>query len=357
MKTARRARVGGDRGRRVAAGDRRRALVVATRGTAARPNRSATCRPRTSARSRRSTGRSSRCARPATRRRPSCCSRTGSAWTCRCGATSGRTSRATSGWWRSTSARTARARRAAHGDLSLRAMGRDLAAVLGRRRAGRGRRSSSGIRWARWPSSRSPSSGPELFGPRIAGVVLIGAASSDLLRGAMGSVTELLRPRLGLAARPRPSASTALRKAVLVEPGRRERRRRALDPVRAGHAEAGGGPRRRRSRERTASEVWTDALPELMEMDLRHAVPRVRVPALVRGGRARSRDPAGRRRRAGRRPARGPARRARGGGPHPDARAARAARPGAGGLRPVGRSGRTAPKRSGREARREEGAA
>src|SRR5439155_12309331 len=31
----------------------------------------------------------------------------------------------------------------------------------------------------------------------------------------------------------------------------------------------------------TASEVWTDALPELMEMDLRHAVPRVRVPAIV----------------------------------------------------------------------------
>jgi pimeloyl-ACP methyl ester carboxylesterase len=31
----------------------------------------------------------------------------------------------------------------------------------------------------------------------------------------------------------------------------------------------------------TASEVWTDALPELMEMDLRHAVPRVRVPAVV----------------------------------------------------------------------------
>jgi len=31
----------------------------------------------------------------------------------------------------------------------------------------------------------------------------------------------------------------------------------------------------------TASEVWTDGLPELMEMDLRHAVPRVRVPAIV----------------------------------------------------------------------------
>jgi len=33
--------------------------------------------------------------------------------------------------------------------------------------------------------------------------------------------------------------------------------------------------------ERTASEVWTDALPELMEMDLRHAVPRIHVPTLV----------------------------------------------------------------------------
>ena len=29
------------------------------------------------------------------------------------------------------------------------------------------------------------------------------------------------------------------------------------------------------------SEVWTDGLAELMEMDLRHAIPRVRVPALV----------------------------------------------------------------------------
>ena len=33
--------------------------------------------------------------------------------------------------------------------------------------------------------------------------------------------------------------------------------------------------------ERASSEVWTDGLSELMEMDLRHAVPRVRVPALV----------------------------------------------------------------------------
>ena len=38
---------------------------------------------------------------------------------------------------------------------------------------------------------------PELFGPRVAGVVLVGASTSDLLRGAMGSLTELLRRRPG----------------------------------------------------------------------------------------------------------------------------------------------------------------
>ena len=33
--------------------------------------------------------------------------------------------------------------------------------------------------------------------------------------------------------------------------------------------------------ERARPEVWTDGLAELMEMDLRHALPRVCVPALV----------------------------------------------------------------------------
>src|SRR5207245_1166784 len=62
-----------------------------------------------------------------------------------------------------------------------------------------------------------PEQRPELFGPRIAGVALIGAASSDLLWGAMGSVTELLRPRLGsLQAAAR--RVDGLRRAVLAGP-------------------------------------------------------------------------------------------------------------------------------------------
>ena len=86
--------------------------------------------------------------------------------------------------------------RAAHGDLSLRAMGRDLAAVLDAVAPDRPAvvigHSMGAMAILALAEQR-----PELFGPRVAGVVLIGAASSDLLRGAMGSVTELLRPRLG----------------------------------------------------------------------------------------------------------------------------------------------------------------
>ncbi len=167
---------------------------------------------------------------------------------------------------------------AADGDLTLRAMGRDIAAVLD----------------AVSPDAPAVVIGhsmgamailalaelrPELFGPRIAGVVLIGAASGQLIRGAMGSVTELLRPRLG-----------SLRTAA----GRVDRLRRA---VLASPADVGGvvarvtqfGPDAPRNvvdhvvalAGRASSQVWTDGLADLMEMDLRHALPRVVVPALV----------------------------------------------------------------------------
>jgi pimeloyl-ACP methyl ester carboxylesterase len=167
---------------------------------------------------------------------------------------------------------------AADGDLTLRAMGRDIAAVLD----------------AVSPEAPAVLIGhsmgamailalaelrPELFGPRVAGVVLIGAASGQLIRGAMGSVTELLRPRLG-----------SLRAAA----GRVDRLRRA---VLASPADVGGvvarmtqfGPDAPRNvvdhvvtlAGRASSEVWTDGLAGLMEMDLRHALPRVSVPALV----------------------------------------------------------------------------
>ena len=101
--------------------------------------------------------------------------------------------------------------------------------------------------------------------------------------------------------------------------------------------------------QRTSSEVWTDRLPELMEMDLRHAVPRVTVPALVVvGDHDRVTPPAAAVALAGRAAGRAP-RRARGRGPHGDARAPERARPRAGGLRAHGL--RPGAPRSGADAR------
>jgi pimeloyl-ACP methyl ester carboxylesterase len=120
---------------------------------------------------------------------------------------------------------------------------------------------------------------PELFGPRIAGVAVIGAASADLLRGAMGSVTELLRPRFGtfrLAAQ----RVDRLRKAVLASPAdlsgaiaRLTQFGPDAPPEVVAHVVALAG--------RARSHVWTDGLAGLMEMDLRGAVRSVSVPALV----------------------------------------------------------------------------
>jgi pimeloyl-ACP methyl ester carboxylesterase len=170
---------------------------------------------------------------------------------------------------------------AAHGDLSLRAMGRDVAAVLAavapERRAVVVGHSMGAMAILALAEQR-----PELFGREIAGVVLIGAASADLLSGAMGSVTELFRPRLGTlrsAARRvdrlRRVASTTMVdvKGIVA---RFTQFGPDASPEVVAHVVA--------LAERTASEVWTDALPDLMEMDLRHAVPRIGVPALVMVG-------------------------------------------------------------------------
>jgi pimeloyl-ACP methyl ester carboxylesterase len=166
---------------------------------------------------------------------------------------------------------------AAHGDLSVRAMGRDLAAVLEQATSGRAvvvGHSMGGVALLALAELR-----PELLGDRVAGVVLIGVAASDLLRGAMGSVTEMLRPRLG-SLRAAADRVDRLRRAVLASPG---------DVSGAVARITQFGPDAPHSvvrhvvhlAERTASEVWTDALPGLMEVDLRHAVARVNVPALV----------------------------------------------------------------------------
>jgi pimeloyl-ACP methyl ester carboxylesterase len=171
-----------------------------------------------------------------------------------------------------------RSERAAHGDLSLGAMGRDVAAVLHavspERPAIVVGHSMGGMAILAMAEQR-----PELFGTQVSGVVLIGTASSDLLRGAMGSVTELLRPRLGTLAAAAERVDR-VRKAVLASPADLSGALARLtqfgpDAPRAVVEHVVGLARR------TSSEVWTDGLAELMEMDLRHAIPRVRVPALV----------------------------------------------------------------------------
>ncbi len=72
--------------------------------------------------------------------------------------------------------------------------------------------------WEAWRAIALAEQRPELFGPRIAGLILVGSSSTDLIRGAMGSLTDLLRPRLGsfgTAAR----RADRLRRAVLASPG------------------------------------------------------------------------------------------------------------------------------------------
>ena len=167
---------------------------------------------------------------------------------------------------------------AAYGDWSLRSMGRDIAAVLDvvspERPAVLIGHSMGAMAILAMAEQRA-----ELFGPRVAGVVLVGAASSDLLAGAMGSVTELLRPRLGsfsAAAR----RVDRLRKAVLASPA---------DVRGAVVRLTQFGPDASQAMvdhivllaQQASSEVWTQGLTALMETDLRLALPRVTVPALV----------------------------------------------------------------------------
>ncbi len=170
-----------------------------------------------------------------------------------------------------------RSGRARGGDLSPEAMGSDLAAVLeaialegavvvGHSLGGMSILAAAGAH-------------PELFGAPIRGVALVGSAAADLLRGAMGSITGVLRPRLGTLAQAARRVDR-LRRAVLA------------GPADVGHLIARitqFGPDASPSvvsyvvglAGRAPTEVWTQGLAELMDADFRSALDRVTVPALV----------------------------------------------------------------------------
>ena len=167
------------------------------------------------------------------------------------------------------------------GDVTLRSMGRDLATVLDA--VGHDRPAVLiGHSMGAMAILALAEQRPELFGQRIAGVALLGASAADLLRGALGGVTDILRPRLGSL----PAAARRvdrLRKAILAGPGDvpaivarvTQFAPEASDDV-VNHV--------LHLAEGTSSVVWTDGLSELIGMDFRHALPRVTVPALVAVG-------------------------------------------------------------------------
>ena len=171
-----------------------------------------------------------------------------------------------------------RSAQAAAGDLSLQAMAHDVAAVI-EAAVPDGPLVLVGHSMGGMTILALAESRPELFGSNVAGVAFVGTASSDLLRGAMGSVTELLRPRLGSLTQAAQRVNR-LRKAVLASPadvGGVVARVTQFGPDASPHLVdyvVGLAAR-------APSDVWTDGLAGLMDMDLRHAVQHVRTPALV----------------------------------------------------------------------------
>lgn len=171
-----------------------------------------------------------------------------------------------------------RSQRAAHGDVSPSAFAHDLASVLDAV-VPEGRAVAVGHSMGAMAILAMAGSRPDLVAGRLAGVAFVGATANDLLRGAMGSITELLRPRIG-SLRQAAQRVNRLRRYVLSSPvdvGHLVARVTQFGPHASPHVVdyvvglAADAP----------TEVWTDGLAGLMDLDLRHAVRHVRVPALV----------------------------------------------------------------------------
>ena len=169
-------------------------------------------------------------------------------------------------------------RSGAAADLTLETMGADIGAVLDAV-AGDGGTRVVLVGHSLGAMAILSAAEAGVLGDRVAGVVMIGAASSDLLRGAMGSITGILRPSMGtlaIAAR----RVDRLRRAVLASPtdiagtfARLTQFGQDAPPHLVAHVVGLAA--------RASSDVWTDGLTNLMQMDLRQAVEKLTVPTLV----------------------------------------------------------------------------
>ncbi len=168
---------------------------------------------------------------------------------------------------------------AASGDLSVRAMAGDVAAVLEAhidpdRPALLVGHSVGAMAILALAEAR-----PEVFGSRVAAVAVVGSAANDLIRGAMGSLTGALRLRLGSvggAAR----RLNSLRRVVLARPG--DVAALAVRMTQFGPAPAPELVDRVVAlAARASSSVWTDGLASVLETDVTSALEAVRVPVLV----------------------------------------------------------------------------
>jgi pimeloyl-ACP methyl ester carboxylesterase len=170
---------------------------------------------------------------------------------------------------------------AVSGDLSLSAMGRDVAAVV-EATVGRRRAVVIGHSLGAMAVLAAAGNRPELFGGRIRGVALIGTAASNLLQGVMGSVTGLLRPRLGSLSQ---AADRANRLRRYVVAGRGD-----VGALIARATQFGPDPSPGVVNHvvglaaRAPSQVWTGGLAGLMAVDVRDALANVAVPTLVAVG-------------------------------------------------------------------------
>jgi pimeloyl-ACP methyl ester carboxylesterase len=167
---------------------------------------------------------------------------------------------------------------AASGDLSPFAFGTDLAAVIDAMTPD-GRAVLIGHSMGGMSILAAAQARPDLFADRVAGAVFASTATSDLLLGAMGSVTQLMRPRLG----------SLIHAAQRVNRIRRYMVSSRADVSHVFTRMTQFGPDASPAlvdhivglAARAPSDVWVEGLVGLIDMDLRDAVQHVRVPALV----------------------------------------------------------------------------